>query len=198
LAATISPWLRQAPASGASNDAPRSTPWLTPFVSASLTREEHAALASLLGRPLRYANSLQVDVRLVDGCVPERRHRPRRCATQLRAARWPHYESSHDAPSRYKALWSGRAEGGPAANRELIEFAAGLRPGIGLLKRLSRQRPAGGAAALSSHRSGVATPAGERHHAVSQLAAEVAGRRGHRASTAASRRRPWCWLPGVR
>jgi Protein of unknown function N-terminus (DUF3323) len=31
-----------------------------------LTIEEHAVLVSLLGRPLRYANSLQVDVRLVD------------------------------------------------------------------------------------------------------------------------------------
>src|SRR3954452_8510294 len=36
------------------------------FRIGKLTREEHAALASLLGRPLRYANSLQVDVRLVD------------------------------------------------------------------------------------------------------------------------------------
>src|SRR5258708_13097120 len=36
------------------------------FRIGKLTREEHAALASLLGRPLRYANSLQVDVRLAD------------------------------------------------------------------------------------------------------------------------------------
>jgi len=36
------------------------------FRIGKLTAEEHAALASLLGRPLRYANSLQVDVRLVD------------------------------------------------------------------------------------------------------------------------------------
>jgi uncharacterized protein (TIGR02679 family) len=31
-----------------------------------LTEQEHAALASLLGRPQRYANSLQIDIRLVD------------------------------------------------------------------------------------------------------------------------------------
>jgi hypothetical protein len=36
------------------------------FRLSNLTIEEHAALTSLLGRPLRYANSLQVDVHLVD------------------------------------------------------------------------------------------------------------------------------------
>ena len=34
-----------------------------------LTGKEHAALASLLGRPQRYANSLQIDVRLVDAAL---------------------------------------------------------------------------------------------------------------------------------
>lgn len=34
-----------------------------------LTEKEHAALASLLGRPQRYANSLQIDVRLVDAAL---------------------------------------------------------------------------------------------------------------------------------
>jgi hypothetical protein len=36
------------------------------FRIGNLSVEEHAALASMLGRPLRYANSLQVDVGLVD------------------------------------------------------------------------------------------------------------------------------------
>ena len=34
-----------------------------------LTEKEHAALASLLGRPQRYANSLQIDVRRVDAAL---------------------------------------------------------------------------------------------------------------------------------
>jgi len=36
------------------------------FRIGQLTVDEHAALASLLGRPSRYANSLQVDVGLID------------------------------------------------------------------------------------------------------------------------------------
>ena len=55
------------------------------FRVSDLTAPEHAALASLLGRPQRYANSLRIDVRQVDaafrlawppssdqirGCVP--------------------------------------------------------------------------------------------------------------------------------
>ncbi|MBV9532144.1 MAG: hypothetical protein JO283_14025, partial [Bradyrhizobium sp.] len=34
-----------------------------------LTDQEHAALASLLGRPQRYSSSLQIDVRLVDAAL---------------------------------------------------------------------------------------------------------------------------------
>src|SRR5260370_39476823 len=35
------------------------------FRIGKLTAEEHAALASLLGRPLRYTSSLQIDARLI-------------------------------------------------------------------------------------------------------------------------------------
>jgi len=36
------------------------------FRIGKLTTDEHAVLASLLGRPIRYSSSLQVDVRLID------------------------------------------------------------------------------------------------------------------------------------
>ena len=45
--------------------APNDTPIVYIRIN-GLTEKEHAALASLLGRPQRYANSLQIDVSLVD------------------------------------------------------------------------------------------------------------------------------------
>jgi uncharacterized protein (TIGR02679 family) len=101
-----------------------------------LTREEHAALASLLGRPLHYANSLQVDVRLVDAAFQNAG-----IATSLRDAL-----ERLDGPITNLAatrltlqtLWSDVL--GACANRELIGLLR-APAGIGLLKRLSRQGP---------------------------------------------------------
>ena len=106
------------------------------FRIGNLTREEHAALASLLGRPLRYANSLQVDVRLVDALFQNAG-----IATSLRDAL-----AQLDGPITnlattrlaLQALWSDVLSA--CAHRELIELLQAPE-GIGLLKRLSRQSP---------------------------------------------------------
>src|ERR1700722_7326205 len=39
------------------------------FRISNLTVEEHSALASLLGRPVRFSSSLQVDVRAIDAAL---------------------------------------------------------------------------------------------------------------------------------
>lgn len=106
------------------------------FRIGKLTREEHAALASLLGRPLRYANSLQVDVRLVDAAF-----RNAGIATSLRDALVQlDGPITNLATTRLtlQALWSDVLSA--CANRELIELLQ-APAGIGLLKRLSRQCP---------------------------------------------------------
>jgi uncharacterized protein (TIGR02679 family) len=101
-----------------------------------LTIEEHAALASLLGRPLRYASSLQVDVRLVDAAFQNAG-----IATSLRDAL-----EQLDGPIANLAttrlalqtMWSDVLGG--CTHRELIELLR-APAGIGLLKRLARQSP---------------------------------------------------------
>ena len=106
------------------------------FRIGNLTREEHAALASLLGRPLRYANSLQVDVRLVDAAFQNAG-----IATSLRDALVQlDGPITNLATTRLtlQALWSDVLSA--CAHRELIELLQ-AREGIGLLKRLSRQSP---------------------------------------------------------
>src|SRR6266852_6401712 len=88
------------------------------FRIGKLTREEHAALASLLGRPLRYANSLQVDVRLVDAAF-----RNAGIATSLRDALVQlDGPITNLATTRLtlQALWSDVLSA--CANRELIEL----------------------------------------------------------------------------
>jgi uncharacterized protein (TIGR02679 family) len=134
-----------------------------------LSREEHAALASLLGRPLRYAGSLQVDVHLVDAAFQNAG-----IATSLRDAL-----ERLDGPIANLAttrltlqtLWSDVL--GACANRELIGLLR-APAGIGLLKRLSRQSPP--AALQLCHRVEAALqrlPASGITR--SQLAAEVLG-----------------------
>ena len=106
------------------------------FRIGNLTREEHAALASLLGRPLRYANSLQVDVRLVDAVFKNAG-----IATSLRDALVQlDGPITNLATTRHtlQALWSDVLSA--CAHRELIELLQAPE-GIGLLKRLSRQSP---------------------------------------------------------
>jgi uncharacterized protein (TIGR02679 family) len=106
------------------------------FRIGKLTIEEHAALASLLGRPLRYANSLQVDVRLVDAAFQNAG-----IASSLRdALERLDGPITNLATTRFtlQTQWSDVL--GACANRELIGLLR-APAGIGLLKRLSRQSP---------------------------------------------------------
>ncbi len=106
------------------------------FRIGKLTTEEHAALASLLGRRLRNASSLQVDVRLVDTAFQNAG-----IAASLRDAL-----EKLDGPITNLAttrlalqtMWSGVLGG--CTNRELIGLLR-APAGIGLLKRLARQSP---------------------------------------------------------
>ncbi|MFB9268582.1 TIGR02679 family protein [Bradyrhizobium erythrophlei] len=139
------------------------------FRLGNLTTEEHAALTSLLGRPLRYANSLQVDVRLVDAAF-----RNAGIASSLRdALERLDGPITNLARRRFtlQTQWSDVL--GACANRELIGLLQ-APAGIGLLKRLSRQSPI--AAAQLCHRVEVVLqrlPASGITR--SQLAAEVLG-----------------------
>lgn len=106
------------------------------FRISKLTIEEHAALASLLGRPLRYANSLQVDIRLVDAAFQNAG-----IASSLRdALERLDGPITNLATTRFtlQTQWSDVL--GACANRELIRLLR-APAGIGLLKRLSRQSP---------------------------------------------------------
>ena len=106
------------------------------FRIGKLTTEEHAALASLLGRPVRYASSLQVDVRLVDTAFQNAG-----IAASLRDAL-----EQLDGPIANLAttrlalqtMWSDVLGG--CTHRELIGLLR-APAGIGLLKRLARQSP---------------------------------------------------------
>lgn len=101
---------------------------------AGLSPEEHATLASLLGRPQRRSKSLQIDVRRVDADL-----RRSGIATSLRDAL-----EKLDGPIPHRAgmrlrmqtLWSGVVDG--CSHPGLASLL--LTPqGIGLLRRLARQ-----------------------------------------------------------
>jgi uncharacterized protein (TIGR02679 family) len=106
------------------------------FRIGKLTTDEHAALASLLGRPQRYASSLQIDLRLVDAAFQNSG-----IATSLRdALEQLDGPIAHLATTRLalQALWSDAIGGCHHAGRiGLIQAPVGM----GLLKRLARQNP---------------------------------------------------------
>jgi uncharacterized protein (TIGR02679 family) len=112
----------------------------------TLSVEEHAALASLLGRPQRYTSSFQVDVRMVDVAF-----RNAGIATSLRdALERLDGPIDHLATTRLRlqTLWSDVIVGCRHAG-----LAGLLRApsGAGLLKRLAKQSPE--AAILLCHRA---------------------------------------------
>ncbi|MDX8524160.1 TIGR02679 family protein [Mesorhizobium sp. MSK_1335] len=101
-----------------------------------LGAEEHAALASLLGRPQRRTKSLRIDVRSVDGALQRSG-----VAASLRDAL-----EKLDGPIihlagtrlRLQTLWSGVIDGcGDPGLAGLLRTPTG----IGLIKRLARQDP---------------------------------------------------------
>jgi uncharacterized protein (TIGR02679 family) len=106
------------------------------FRIGKLTTEEHAALASLLGRPVRYASSLQVDVRLVDTAFQNAG-----IAASLRdALEQLDGPIANLATTRLalQAMWSDVLGG--CTHSGLIGLLQ-APAGIGLLKRLARQSP---------------------------------------------------------
>ena len=139
------------------------------FRIGKLTVEEHATLASLLGRPQRYSNSLQVDVRLVDAAFQNSG-----IATSLRDALEqldgpiPHLATTR---LRLQTLWSD------AINRCEHPGLIGLLrapAGVGLLKRLARQKPSA-ALQLCRHAEAVLQRLPASGITRSQLAADVLG-----------------------
>jgi uncharacterized protein (TIGR02679 family) len=102
-----------------------------------LTAEEHAALASLLGRSQRYSSSLQIDVRVVDAALQNAG-----IAASLRnALELLDGPIAHIAAIRLRlqTQWSEVING--CRHPALVELL-GLAVGLGLLKRLARQHPA--------------------------------------------------------
>ena len=106
------------------------------FRIGKLTAEEHATLASLLGRPQHYSNSLQVDVRVVDAAFQNSG-----VATSLRdALEQLDGPITHLATTRLQlqTLWSDAING--CSHPGLIGLLQ-ASAGMGLLKRLARQTP---------------------------------------------------------
>jgi uncharacterized protein (TIGR02679 family) len=139
------------------------------FRIGDLTAPEHAALASLLGRPQHYANSLRIDVRQVDAAF-----RNSGIASSLRdALERLDGPIANLASERFqsKALWSDvtRSCSHPGL-LGLLENPAGL----GLLKRLAKREPSA-ASQLCRRADAVLQRLPANGVTRSQLAAEVLG-----------------------
>jgi uncharacterized protein (TIGR02679 family) len=134
-----------------------------------LTTEEHAALTSLLGRPPRYANSLQIDVRVLDAAL-----QGAGIATSLRdALERIDGPIAHLATARLQlqTLWSDTIDGCRHPGLiGLLRTPAGIR----LLKRLARQDPPA-AAQLCRRAEAVLQRLPTTGMTRSQLAADVLG-----------------------
>jgi uncharacterized protein (TIGR02679 family) len=106
------------------------------FRVSKLTTDEHAALASLLGRSARFSSSLQVDVHVIDTAL-----RQAGIADSLRnALEQLDGPIIHIATARgeLEAIWSSVVDG--CRHPRLSEFLE-APSGIGLLKRLSNRDP---------------------------------------------------------
>lgn len=98
-----------------------------------LSESEHAALAALLGRPARYAASMQVDVETIDAALRAAGIAPT-LHDALEALDGPVLHRAAER-ERARALWSTLAQGCEPPLRGLLEDPRGL----GLVKRLARQ-----------------------------------------------------------
>ena len=139
------------------------------FRIAKLTAEEHATLASLLGRRQRYSNSLQVDVHLIDAAFQNSG-----VATSLRdALEQLDGPIRHLATTRFQSrtLWSDAIKG--CSHPGLIELLQ-APAGMGLLKRLTRQTPSA-AVQLCRRAEAVLQRLPANGVTRSQLAADVLG-----------------------
>lgn len=134
-----------------------------------LTAEEHATLASLLGRPQRFSGSLGIDVRFVDAALQQAG-----IAASLRDALerldGPIVELAAER-LRLQALWSGVIAG--CSHPDLLGLLQ-TPVSLGLLKRLARQDPAA-AAELCRRAEAVLHRLPANGVTRSQLAADVLG-----------------------
>jgi uncharacterized protein (TIGR02679 family) len=134
-----------------------------------LDPQEHAALASLLGRPPRYARSLQIDVRSVDAALQRSG-----IAASLRDA-LEQLDGPITDPTaarlRLEASWSDAI--GRCRHGDLVGFLQ-TTAGVALLKRLARRDPAIGAE-LCRNAEAVLRRLPAQGIARSQLAAETLG-----------------------
>jgi uncharacterized protein (TIGR02679 family) len=148
--------------------APLGTP-LDHMRVSGLSAEEHAALASLAGRPQRFSKSLSIDVRQVDAGL-----RRSGVATGLRdALEKLDGPIQHTATVRLRlqAAWSGVIDGCTDPGLRGLLLTA---DGIGLLKRLARQ-DTDAAVALCRRAEAVLRCLPAQGVARSQLAADVLG-----------------------
>lgn len=139
------------------------------FRLSNLTAEEHAALASLLGRPVRFSSSMQVDVQAIDDSL-----RRAGIAESLRRALEQidgpiiHLESLR---LQREALWAAVIAG--CDHRGLRTFLD-TSVGLGLLKRLSNRNPQS-AAQLSADTQTVLKMLPAKGVTRAQLAAKALG-----------------------
>lgn len=134
-----------------------------------LSAEEHAALASLLGRPQRRSKSLQIDVRRVDADL-QRAGLATSLHEALERLDGPIHHLAEER-LRLQRSWSGVIDG--CSHTGLASLL--LTPeGIGLLKRLAR-RDVSSAVALCRHTEEVLRHLPAKGITRSQLAANVLG-----------------------
>ena len=139
------------------------------FRLGKLSIEEHAALSHLLGRPQRYSSSLTIDVGLVDAAFQNAG-----IAASLRdALERLDGPIAHLATDRLKVemLWSEVIAG---CDHPLCAALLRIAPGLGLLRRLSRQSPSA-AAELCRRAEAVLRRLPAQGVTRSQLAADVLG-----------------------
>ncbi len=134
-----------------------------------LTAEEHAALASLLGRQPRYSSSLRIDIRFIDAAL-QRSDIAKSLRDALERLDGPIVHLAVERVRR-QMLWSDVI--GNCSHDGLTRLL-GTPAGIGLLKRLAKQQPST-AAQLCSRVEAVLKNLPANGITRSQLAADILG-----------------------
>ena len=106
------------------------------FRISKLTGEEHAALASLLGRSARFSSSMRVDVRAIDAAMQRADIATALCEA-LEQLDGPIVHAA-TARAKLEVVWSNVVAG--CHHPDLAEFLR-TPAGLGLLKRLSNRVP---------------------------------------------------------
>ena len=106
------------------------------FRISKLTRDEHAALASILGRSARFSSSMRVDVRAIDAAMQRADIATSLCEA-LEQLDGPIVHAA-TARAKLEVVWSNVVAG--CHHPDLAEFLR-TPAGLGLLKRLSNRVP---------------------------------------------------------